>query len=363
MYTIIIEHFKKSKQAALYDTIHVLNIDHITSQDLLELKKNLGLNRAGILVITTEPHYFDPDTKISRQWLLFKKILLKYQIFNCDFFICCLFSTPAHNDSIEYLNTNHYDWSFHKFNVDMIQYDYDIIPNKLKNNITDLFLDECHMKFSYLNFTHRMHRQLFSKFLLKEKLVRDNLVAINLFRNDIEEIGNEPTKTKDILIENYQNDSWFYNKHLLDLWRDVPLEYSRHPDINDEIGTSYLNFLNKASFNIVSETVFNFPFPYFSEKTIQSLLSKRPFIMIGPRGNLQYLRNRGFKTFHSIINESYDDIQDPNKRLEAIMQLVLDLNKKSQQELNDMVYVIKDILIHNYSLMLEKIRNFTNITE
>ena len=85
--------------------------------------------------------------------------------------------------------------------------------------------------------------------------------------------------------------------------------------------------------------------------------------MIGPCGNLQHLRDRGFKTFHTIIDESYDRIEDPNKRLQAIMQLVLEINKKSQKELNDMVYEVKDTLIHNYSLILKKIMNFTNITE
>ena len=72
-------------------------------------------------------------------------------------------------------------------------------------------------------------------------------------------------------------------------------------------------------------------------------------------------KDDNFKTFHTIINESYDVIQNPNERLEAIMQLVLDLNKKSQRELNDMVYAVKDILIHNRSLLLKKIIKFTNI--
>ena len=85
--------------------------------------------------------------------------------------------------------------------------------------------------------------------------------------------------------------------------------------------------------------------------------------MIGPCGNLQYLRDSGFKTFHTIIDESYDNIEDPNKRLEAIMQLVLELNKKSQQELNNMVYSVKDLLIHNCSLIVGNIRNFTNIIQ
>jgi hypothetical protein len=371
---LAIEHFKKSKQAVLCDSLHVLDIDNLYLEDLIEFKKNQGTTRACVLLLALEPPYFDPGSNISRQWVQFKDVLLKHQIFNCDFFVTCMFCNSSHDDSIEYLNKNHYDWSFLKFDIDLtyindIEVTYADIPktkkkiNKLESTGTELFLEECHMKFSHLNFTHRMHRQLFSKFLIKEELVRDNLVAINPFRKDVVEAKNYIPKDENRLIEIDLDNGWFYNKHLLDLWRDVPLEYYRHPDIDDGYDAMNLTFLNKASFNIVSETVFDYPAPFCTEKTTQSLMSKRPFIMIGPCGNLQHLRDRGFKTFHSIINESYDDIEDPNKRLEAVMQLVLELDKKSQQELNDMVYAVKDTLIHNHSLILEKKRNFTNITE
>ena len=372
---LVIDDFKKSKQAVLCDNLHVLDIDELYLDDLIKLKKNQGKTRACVLLLTSEPHYFYPGTKISKQWVDFKNILLKHQIFNCDFFVTCIFFNSSHDDSIEYLNKNHYDWSFHKFNIDRPTAcgDYTCLDRrgekikKLESAVTELFLEECNTKFSHLNFTHRMHRQLFSKFLIRENLVRDNLVAINGCRiprfKDVEEAKNMLTNDENALIKIEQNGDWFYNKHLLDLWRDVPLEQHRHPDIDDDFDEINLSFLNKASFNIVSETVFDYPAPFCTEKTTQSLMSKRPFIMIGPCGNLQHLRDRGFKTFHTIIDESYDDIEDSNKRLEAIMQLVLELDKKKQQELNDMVYEVKDILIHNYSLMLEKIRNFTNTTE
>ena len=373
---LCIDHFKKSKQAVLYDSIHVLEFDDLFSKDIIEFKKNLGSDRACVLLLASEPHEFYPGSNVSRQWMEFKDILLKHQISNCDFFVTRVFFGSSHDGSIEYLNKNHFDWSFLKFDIDLIHI-YEIDPiknniNKLKGNATELFLDQCHMKFSHLNFTHRMHRQLFSKFLIRENLVRDNLVAINTNLVDYldeDEIKIRKTNDENRLIERDVKQDWFYNKHLLDLWRDVPLVYHRHPDIdefnkNGNInGQTNLTFLHRASFNIVSETVFDYPDPFFTEKTAQSLMSKRPFIMIGPCGNMQHLRDRGFKTFHTIIDESYDKIEDPNKRLEAIMRLVLEINKKSQKELNDMVYEVKDTLIHNYSLMLEKIMNFTNITE
>jgi hypothetical protein len=350
---------KNSKTASSYDNIYSLDLDYLFSDDLLQIKKDTNGERTGVLIYATEPHYFNPGSTISRQWLQFKDLLLKYQIFNCDFFVTC-FGTSAYNTSIDYLNKNFYDWKFYTIDIGYPFFSNIVTGNPLKD-MSDLFLNECTMKFSYLNFTHRMHRQLFSKFLIKEELVRDNLVAINLSRNNVNEAENRGFK--DTLIDIETTDDWFYNKNLLDLWRDVPLEYHRHPSIDDDVDATNLTFLNKAAFNITSETVFEHPYVHPTEKTTQALLSKRPFIMIGPCGSLQHLRDRGFKTFHSIINESYDKIEDPNKRLEAVMQLVLKLNKKSQQELNDIVYAVKDTIIHNCSLMLEKIRNFTNTIE
>ena len=156
-------------------------------------------------------------------------------------------------------------------------------------------------------------------------------------------------------------DDWFYNKNLLNLYKDVELVYKKHPNIDDNIDSPYVECFHNSAINIISESVFNYPFQYFTEKTISSLLSKRPFILIGPHNSLEYLKNSGYKTFDTIFDESYDQISDPNIRLETIMQLVLDLNKKTQDELNEMVYGIKDILIHNYKLMLNKFRVFTNV--
>jgi hypothetical protein len=353
----------------LYDSVHVIDIDYFFSEELINLKKNQGKTRSCVLLLANEPPYFHPGTKISKQFTELPKILLQHQIYNCDFFVTCLFFSRVHDQSIEYLNKNHYEWSFYKFNLEIPvskKLEQFIEPDnqkkKLKNSVTELFLEQCHMKFSHLNFTHRMHRQLFSKFLIRENLVRDNLVAINPFRPDQGRDRNT-SHIKKPLIDREINDGWFYNKRLLDLWRDVPLNYHRHPDIDDNFDALDYTFLKKASFNIISETVFDYPEAFCTEKTTQSLMSKRPLIMIGPCGNLRYLRDRGFKTFHTILDESYDDIEDPNKRLEAIMQLVLDLNKKTQQELNAMVYEVKDILIHNYSLMRNKIKKTVQLSQ
>ena len=364
----VIDYFKNSEHAIMYDIVYAIYMDY-SYTGIEEIKKNQGKNRLCVLLLSNEPPYFYPGTKITKQFTELSKILVQNKIFNCDFFVPCFFSSRVHDKSIEYLNKNHYDWTFYKFNLDIpiskkLTHFVEIDNQKkeLDNTVSELFLGQCCMKFSHLNFTHRMHRQLFSKFLIRENLVRDNLVAINPDRFPDPIDRNTLRRGEDLHMVEI-NDGWFYNKRLLELWRDVPLEYHRHPDIDNNFDAMNYSFLKKASFNIVSETVFDYPEVFWTEKTAQSLLSKRPFIMIGPCGNLQYLRYLGFKTFHTILDESYDDIKDPNKRLEAIMQLVLHLNKKTQHELNNMVHEVKDILIHNYSLMRNKIKKTVHLSQ
>lgn len=342
------------------ENFHVIWIDPLFEKNMSDVKKALGKDRAKILIVNHEPNYYYPKHNVAQQFIELKNILLDYQIFNCDFYITCYMSDNCHNDTINYLNENFYDWKFHKFCIDiplMGNWTLNVLDTLDINN-ESLYLEECKMKFCHLNYTHRMHRQLFSKFLIKENLVKNNLISINDGVHLTSEKLNYPKKVLGKPFH-YRSD-WFYSKKLLDLWREVPLEFNKHPDTEKGNGLPFLKFIHKASINIISETVFDYPYPYYTEKTVQAILSKRPFICIGSAGNLQNLKEKGFKTFASEFNEDYDTMTDPNQRLEAIMQLVLELNKKSQQELIDMCNNMEDTLIHNYKLMLQKIKHFTN---
>lgn len=354
IFKLFVKHFENSIGQTGKNIQH-LDFDNLYEKNLLNIKETIGSDRGHVILLTQEPHFYYPGNLISKQWLDFKEILLKYQIFNCDFYVPFWF-LDRNIDSFNYLNKNFYDWRFHSIGIDLF-WAKKITEHKIIEN-DELGVENCTMKLSHLNFTHRMHRKLFSKFLIKENICENNLMAINGPRKK----KNEPNSSN-ILIKLQQNDGWFYDKKLLDLWRDVPLKHIKHACIDDNYDEPYTECLKKAAFNIVSETVFDFPFPNFSEKTMQPILAKRPFIMIGPYGNLRCLRSRGFKTFDSVIDESYDEIEDPNKRMHAVMSLVSELNKISQTELNHMLHGLKDILLHNFHLLSKKIKHFTNQTK
>jgi hypothetical protein len=102
-----------------------------------------------------------------------------------------------------------------------------------------------------------------------------------------------------------------------------PTESVYHPLItagpNDQDTRFQANFYQHVACDIVVETVFNYPYPYISEKTLRAFACKRMLIVLGPVGVLKLLRSKGFQTFNDIIDESYDHISDPIERLHAVV--------------------------------------------
>lgn len=330
----------------------VVELDHLRQSMLDKLK---GYHKKTVLLVSPESKYFDPGNIIGRQWIEFGDLLLQNQIFNCDFYVITSWTQQDHH-SLDYLNTNSYDWKFIPYNIDLP------VLNKLEMP-TDIEPIDCQCRFSHLVFTHRMHRQIFAKFLIKNNIHTKNIVNINTGRpttlqkqdKNYTQIG----KGDKILMSPIQRDGWFYSKNILNLYRDVNLYDIQHKDADKKYNQHIMPVLSKACFNLLSESVFAHPYPYLSEKTIQPMLMKRPFIMIGPKGNLEYLRKLGFKTFSDHIDESYDSISDHNERMEKIMQLVIHLNNKELPTLVEMVKDMNEILDHNKNVIVKKFNDFT----
>jgi len=221
----------------------------------------------------------------------------------------------------------------------------------------DIHVDKVQYKFLHMNFTHRMHRQLFSKFLIRENLIDTNCVAINL--EDRARTSKTTNSSRPRCISVDQNDDWHLNKNLKNLWRDTPLKKVSNTSIDNHFYLCHYGFLKKAGVYIVSETMFNHPSPYFSEKTVSALLSNRPFIIIGEHGSLRALKQKGYKTFNDMFDESYDNIIDPSSRMESIFELVKDINARSLDEIKENVLKCQDKLSHNRNLMMASISRYT----
>lgn len=99
------------------------------------------------------------------------------------------------------------------------------------------------------------------------------------------------------------------------------------------------NVYQNSLYSLVAETNFENYF-FFTEKTAKALYGQRPFVFFGAQGQLEDLRNLGFKTFGSIIDESYDSILDPTERLASAFEQVRWLFDQNHQLLHQRLHPI-----------------------
>jgi hypothetical protein len=69
----------------------------------------------------------------------------------------------------------------------------------------------------------------------------------------------------------------------------------------------------------VLETLFDDHRWHLTEKSLRPIACGKPFVLMATPGSLQYLRQYGFKTFDGLIDETYDSIQNPKQRLQAVL--------------------------------------------
>lgn len=78
-------------------------------------------------------------------------------------------------------------------------------------------------------------------------------------------------------------------------------------------------------FSVVTETVFDYPHSFRTEKIAKPLTQGHPWIAVANPGFYRDLRNLGFKTFGHVIDESFDTIDNPQDRIARIAAVVQDL--------------------------------------
>jgi len=114
--------------------------------------------------------------------------------------------------------------------------------------------------------------------------------------------------------------------------------------------TTHHQFLDiqKGFLYVCTETVFNYPHAYLSEKAYKGITAKRPFVIVGAPNSLALLQEYGFKTFNSWWNEGYDIEQDPSRRIEKIHAIIKDICAKSNNEIKTMCTEMTPVLEYNF---------------
>jgi hypothetical protein len=71
---------------------------------------------------------------------------------------------------------------------------------------------------------------------------------------------------------------------------------------------------------------------HFTEKILRPIALGQPFILVASHGGLDYLKQYGFKTFSDVWSEDYDDVQDPEQRLQAVVELMQSIKNWTHEQ-------------------------------
>ena len=103
-------------------------------------------------------------------------------------------------------------------------------------------------------------------------------------------------------------------------------------------------------FSLVTETIFDYPYSFRTEKIYKPIIMAHPFVVAANRGYLQDLRNAGFKTFGHLIDEHYDQIDCPHTRIERIIDTVRGISESGAAEFWE---ASRDICKYNQQRLVE----------
>lgn len=230
--------------------------------------------------------------------------------------------------------------NYHFWRDDHKQTSYNFL---LEDEVSD-FSKKTH-KFNNLNRRIRVHRLEVLYYMWKHSMLEENLVSYDYGLMTPPALDELSMKLDKIEYESFINYIKSTSPRTVD-----------YDNIENVWGYGFENkelYLNSL-ISIVSETLFYEESGYLSEKIWKPIVHGHPFILIGPANSLRFLKNEfGFKTFHPLIDESYDLENDPKKRLQMVFDEIARLNSYSMDELADLVKKLLPSILHNKSLMYD----------
>ena len=206
---------------------------------------------------------------------------------------------------------------------------------------------------TFIRNSQKLHRKTLASYYQYHNLWKDN----NISFLKVEWDGPLGSGEIDYLPNKYQNS-------LLELEDLNPIEIDTK-NLKDKRGFNTM-FADRSDlyletfFSVVSETLFEQEAIFLSEKVAKPLLNLHPFIVMSTPYTLKKLRELGFKTFGSFIDETYDEVEDNKKRVELIFKELDKIRTTPMDELKTWWKSIVPILEHNQKHFLNLMNIKTN---
>lgn len=220
------------------------------------------------------------------------------------------------------------------------KFDFDLaLCNKV--NQGNLEIDKIEFKFQRLSGSRHDHNYYIMKFLVNSGILEDTLWS---FLN-----GNKFYSNFNRFLGIKEHDYELFPEQRVDgeVW--APL-----------MTTIDVDNAKRCGIIINCESSYHGHGPCYSEKLVKCALAKRPFIEVSSPGTIEDLHNLGFQTFPDLVNESYDRILDPQKRIEKICDEIQRLAKYDIQYIKDYIAEHIEIFNNNFNLFRKMYEGVVN---
>jgi hypothetical protein len=186
----------------------------------------------------------------------------------------------------------------------------------------------------------RAHRMWAYKYFHDGDIVDDGLISMNPLEPRRTVFENKEMTLEEINLLNSELPKVLYNKP-----NNVGSDLDYIVRFNDQtVLDSWISVVSEASFGDGEHTCF------LSEKTFKSIACNHPFIVLGNRGSLSYLREMGYKTFSKFFDESYDELPTW-ERMTAIVSTLKQINQIEDKL--SWFESMQETIEHNYNTLIK----------
>ncbi|MBC8296936.1 MAG: hypothetical protein H8E55_14225 [Pelagibacterales bacterium] len=169
---------------------------------------------------------------------------------------------------------------------------------------------------------------------------------------------------------NVETDVDILEKYIRQIYSKIPIMLDMTNEEINHSGNDWslpYEYVQDAYFSVVTESYNSSQDDtrslHITEKSYKSFVNLQPFIILGDKHNLKYLRNQGYQTFPEFFDESYDEIDDGLERLFFCIEQIDILCQKPLEEVRELYQSVwkklennrHKFLNYNFNKKIEKI--------
>lgn len=141
---------------------------------------------------------------------------------------------------------------------------------------------------------------------------------------------------------------------------DLPADFNANGHVPHIVALEHVSKIYQNYFIEVIVETDPLSSQFVTEKTIKNFWLGKPFILFSGRGTLEYLRQQGFKTFGTVIDEHYDTIKNDYDRLNLVKAEIDRIASMSLTQLQHLHSELVETFAHNRE-MTQAILNGQNV--